>query len=406
MACPQIRRNPASLAVVALLLSVVSGVARGDNPIPALPPIAYFPPTVDSVVSKVNGPILDLFDGALQIDVTNAKVTGGDDRLANPLPWPLILPGSRVIAQVVVPDVIPAVFPPRLAATSVVVFLANSGNLSGMVQGIGLAQGTFSLDYVSVKTNAATEWSGTKADGTPVKGLSDLSLGMQANVSVVADASGVTARSVYASPRPSRASWRSAARSRSRARRCGRSTGRSCRSRPRRRSSATRGSGDVVDVLEKVQILPAGSAAPTTIPIAISIIKVGRAPEGSDVDSSESSRRSRRPRRAAGGPRPGHWTIWGRDVLDSARSRKSTPGSGRARASTSRARRFRCRSSAPAASNAPDRRDGDHEEIDRGSHTSFLPPRRAAWPADLFSAGVGWPHDEPHRLLPRGDRVS
>ena len=86
---------------------------------------------MDSVVSKVNGPILDVLDGALQIDVTNATITGGDDRLASPLPWAGILPGSRIIAQVVVPDVIPAVFPPRLAATSVVVFLANSGNLSG-----------------------------------------------------------------------------------------------------------------------------------------------------------------------------------------------------------------------------------------------------------------------------------
>ena len=137
--------------------------------------------SVDSVVSKVNGPILDVLDGALQIDVTNAKITGGDDRFASPVPWAGILTGSRVVAQVIVPDVIPAVFPPRLAATNVVVFLANSGNLSGIVQGIGAAQGTFTLLYTSVKTNAATEWSGTKADGTPVKGLSDLSAGMQAS---------------------------------------------------------------------------------------------------------------------------------------------------------------------------------------------------------------------------------
>ena len=183
-ACPNIRPNPTAPAVVALILSVLAvsalpASAQGSSGTPMMP-IAVPVSSVDSVVSKVNGPILDVLGGALQVDVTNAKITGGDDRSASPVPWAGILTGSRIVAQVIVPDAIPAVFPPRLAATNVVVFLANSGSLSGIVQGIGTAQGTFTLLYTSVKTNAATEWSGTKADGTPVKGLSDLAAGMQA----------------------------------------------------------------------------------------------------------------------------------------------------------------------------------------------------------------------------------
>jgi hypothetical protein len=311
----QIRTTPAATAVVALLLSVLGAPAFAQGV--ALAPVAYFPPTVDSVVSKVNGPVLDVLDGALQLDVTNAKITGSDDRLANPLPWAGILAGSRVVAQVTVPDVMPAVFPPRLAATSVVVYLASSGNLSGVIQGVGAAQGTFTLLYTTVKTAATTEWSGTKADGTPVKGLADLAAGMQANVSVTADPSGVTAKSVFAY------------------------------SVPTTRIVAFRGKvekidgaiwtiggnvvsvnadtkivgdpqvGDSVDVLEKVQILPPGAAAPTTIPVAISITKVvATPPPPTDrtvefdgvVDALPASP-------ASLGVPLGHWTISGKDVL-------------------------------------------------------------------------------------------
>ncbi len=274
-ACPILRSTPAAPAVVALLLSVLALPALGQS---ALAPIAYFPPTVDSVVSKVNGPILDVLDGALQLDVTNAKITGGDDRIANPLPWSGILPGSRVVAQVIVPDVLPAVFPPRLVATSVVVFLANSGNLSGLIQGVDVAQGTFTLLDTTVKTTAATEWSGTRADGNPVKGLADLTVGMQANVAVTADASGVTAKSVFAWAPPTTrivafrgrvekidgAVWTIG--------------GHVVQVNSDTKIVGDPGVGDLVDVLEKIQILPPGSMAPTMIPVAISITKVSVTP--------------------------------------------------------------------------------------------------------------------------------
>jgi hypothetical protein len=74
---------------VALLLSALAllGAAPAFAQAAILPPIAYFPPAVDSVVSKVSGPILDVLDGALQLDITNAKITLGDDPPASALPW-------------------------------------------------------------------------------------------------------------------------------------------------------------------------------------------------------------------------------------------------------------------------------------------------------------------------------
>ena len=308
------RFTPAAPAVVALLLSVLALPALGQS---ALAPIAYLPPTVDSVVSKVNGPILDVLDGALQLDVTNAKITGGDDRLANPLPWSGILPGSRVVAQVIVPDVLPTVFPPRLVATSVVVFLANSGNLSGLIQGVNVAQGTFMLLDTTVKTNAATEWSGTRGDGTPVKGLADLTVGMQANVAVTADASGVTARSVFAWAAPTTrivafrgrvekidgAIWTIG--------------GRAVQVNSDTKIVGDPGVGDLVDVLEKVQILPPGSMAPTMIPVAISITKVSELPPPpSRTIEFDGVVEFIPPSPASVNGKPvGHWKISGRDVL-------------------------------------------------------------------------------------------
>jgi hypothetical protein len=309
------RRNPASLAVVALLLACVPGVAAADTALPAFPPIAFVPPTVDSVVSKVNGPILDLFDGALQIDVTNAKIVGGDDRLANPLPWSGILPGSRVVAQVVVPDVIPAVFPPRLAATNVVVFLANSGDLAGTIQGVNAALGTFSILYVNVKTNGATEWSGTKSDGTPVKGLGDLSAGMQAKVSVVTDASGVTARSVYAYAPPTTRIEAFRGKVDAEGDTLWTIGGRVVQVTPETKIVGDPKVGDLVDVVAKVQVLPPGSMAPVMPPVALLITKVFSTPPPPPTRFVEFDGvvESLPP---AATPAPlGHWTISGRDVL-------------------------------------------------------------------------------------------
>ena len=317
-ACPNIRPNPTAPAVVALILSVLAVLSMPASAQTAVSaPIAYFPPTVDSVVSKVSGPILDVLDGALQLDVTNARITGGDDRLASPLPWAGILPGSRIVAQVTVPDVIPAVFPPRLAATNVVVFLANSGNLSGIVQGVGAAQGTFTLLYTSVKTNAATEWSGTKADGTPVKGLSDLSAGMQANAAVTYDASGVTAKSVFAYATPT--TRIEAFRGKVEVEGATQWTidGRLVQVNADTKIVGDPKVGDLVDVLVKVQIYPPGMGIATTIPVAISIVKVVSTPPPPTDRTVEFDGvvESIPPASGATSTPLGHWTISGKDVL-------------------------------------------------------------------------------------------
>jgi hypothetical protein len=320
-ACPNIRTNPTAPAVVALVLSVLAAFARPafaqGSVATAMIPIAAPVSTVDSVVSKVNGPVLDVLGGALQVDVTNAKITGGDDRFASPVPWAGILPGSRIVAQVAVPDAIPAVFPPRLSATNVVVFLANSGSLSGIVQGVGAAQGTFTLLYTSVKTNAATEWSGSKADGSPVKGLSDLTAGMQAVAVVSTDASGVTAKSVHAYANPTTrieafrgkvekidaAAWTV--------------DGKIVQVNADTKIVGDPKVGDVVDVLARVTIVPPGMGMPSMPPVAISIVKVVTTPPPPTDRTVEFDGVVESLPAAPGAANAplGHWTISGKDVL-------------------------------------------------------------------------------------------
>ena len=305
-----LRTFPAALAVVALLLS---GTAFAQG---TAAPIAAPLSSVDSVVSKVNGPILDVFDGALQIDVTNAKITGGDDRLANPLPWAGILVGSRIVAQVTVPDVIPSVFPPRLSATSVVVFLAHAGSLSGTIQGVNTPPGSFTLLFTTVKTNTSTEWSGTKADGTPVKGIGDLSTGMFATASVVTDASGLTAKSVYAFAPPNTRivafrgkvevigspNWTIG--------------GNVVQVTADTKITGDPKVGDLVDVLEKVFIVPPGSMMPQQLPVAISIMKVVTTPPPDHTVEFDGVVEALPPGPTAGSTiLVGHWTISGRDVV-------------------------------------------------------------------------------------------
>src|SRR5450756_1321159 len=172
-----------SALVVALLLFGLAPFAAAADGAPVASPAR--PSTVEGTVSKVTGPILDLIEGGIQIDVTHATITGGDDRLANPLPWSGILVGARVVAQVTVPDVLlPVVPPPPLAATSVVVFQTRAGELSGTIQSVDVAGGKFTLLLHTVSTNSATRYSGEGPNG-PVKGITDLAAGMFATVSVV-----------------------------------------------------------------------------------------------------------------------------------------------------------------------------------------------------------------------------
>jgi hypothetical protein len=75
--------------------------------------------------------------------------------------------------------------------------------------------------------------------------------------------------------------------------------------------------GDTVDVLERVQILPPGSMAPTTIPVAISITKVVATPPpppGRTVEF-DGVVQALPPTASPSSVPLGHWTISGRDVL-------------------------------------------------------------------------------------------
>src|SRR5450830_1875681 len=190
---PPLLRTSSAL-VVALLLFGLAPFAAADGA-PVTSPAR--PSTVEGTVSEVTGPILDLIEGGIQIDVTHATITGGDNRLANPLPWSGILVGARVVAQVTVPDaLLPVVPPPPLAATSVVVFQTRAGELSGTIQSVDVAGGKFTMLFHTVSTNASTKWSGGGPNGA-VKGIGDLSAGMFAIVNVV-NSGGLLATSVEA----------------------------------------------------------------------------------------------------------------------------------------------------------------------------------------------------------------
>ena len=182
--------------VVALLLLFGAGRSGSADGGVALPSAALAS-TVDGTVSKITGTVLDLFEGQVQIDVSNATITSGDGSTGGPVPVSGIPVGARVVANVTVPDVIPTLIPPPpLAATTVVVFQPRAGQLAGAIQTVDVAGGTFTLLLHSVSTNSATVWSGEGPNG-PINGVADLAVGMFATVSV-ANASGLLAASVEA----------------------------------------------------------------------------------------------------------------------------------------------------------------------------------------------------------------
>jgi hypothetical protein len=308
---PPLLRTSSAL-VVALLLFGLAPFAAADGA-PVTSPAR--PSTVEGTVSEVTGPILDLIEGGIQIDVTHATITGGDDRLANPLPWSGILVGARVVAQVMVPDVIPAVFPPPpLAATTVVVFQAHAGQLVGTIQAVDVAGGKFTLLLHTVSTNSATKWSGEGPNG-PVKGIADLVAGMFATVSVV-NASGLLATNVeafgFATP-PELIAFRGPVETIT----------------PTAWTIAGRGVrvdfdtkivgdpkvGDTVDVLARIQNPPPGTLGPTFL-VAISIIKapVILPPNPGDHATEFDGTVEAIPAATNGVPL-GHWKISSRDVV-------------------------------------------------------------------------------------------
>jgi Domain of unknown function (DUF5666) len=300
--------------VGALLLFGLAPFAAAADSAPMMP--SARPSTVEGTVSNVTGPILDLVEGGIQLDVTNATITGGDDRLANPLPWSGILVGARVVAQVTVPDALtPVVSPPPLAATSVVVFQARAGELSGTIQSVDVPAGKFAMLIHTIGTDASTKWSGSAPNGA-VKGIGDLSAGMFAIVDVV-NSGGLLATSVeaYGATPPELFAWRGPVETIT----------------PTSWTIAGRGVnvdsntkivgdpkvGDIVDVVALVHNPPPGSLAPSYL-VAVSITKApaitppGPGDRATEFDGVVESI----PAAPTMNDAPlGHWKISSRDVL-------------------------------------------------------------------------------------------
>jgi hypothetical protein len=270
-----------SALVVALLLFGALFSAGPMEPRASADGIALSSPspmrvsTIDGTVSAVAGTVLDVIGGQFRIDVANATITSGDGPIAGPLPATGIPVGARVVAQVLVPDVISAVVtPPPLQATNVVVFLPRDGQLVSTIQGVDVAGGKFTMFLHSISTDAATKWSGFGPNGS-VKGIGDLSAGMLATVSVVnsGGGSGLLATSVEAygtvTP-PLLIAFRGAVRS------IGamqwQIDGRGVTVNADTKIVGDPKVGDTVDVLARVQDPPPGSLAPSYL-VALSIVK-------------------------------------------------------------------------------------------------------------------------------------
>jgi len=302
---------------VALFLSLLGAgpSASADDGISLAPTSLAKASTVEGTVSKVNGTVLDLIEGQIQIDVAKATITGADDREANPLPASGILVGARVLAQVTAPDVIAAVFPPPpLAATNVVVFQARAGQLAGTIQSVDVAGGKFTLLSHIVSTNLATKWSGEGPNGS-VKGIGDLTTGMFATVSVV-NSGGLLAMQVdafnFATP-PELIAFRGPVESITEA--AWTIAGRGVRVDSDTKIVGDPKVGDTVDVIARIQNPSPGSLAPTFI-VAISISKalvtppLGPGGRATEFDGTVESI----PATTNGVPL-GHWKISSRDVV-------------------------------------------------------------------------------------------
>ncbi len=312
---PLLPPRTSTALVVALLLFGLAPFATAADGAPVTLPVKSS--TVEGTVSKVAGPILDLIEGGIQIDVTHASITGGDDRLASPLPWSGIFVGARVVAQVTAPEVSPAMFSPSpLAATRVVVFQARAGELSGTIQSVDVGGGKFTMLSHAVFTNAGTKWSGGGPQGA-INGIRDLAAGMFAIVAVV-NSGGLLATSVEAygtiTP-PELVAFRGPVQT---------STatlwtiaGRAVTVDAHTKIVGDPKVGDTVDVLAQLLDPPPGSLAPSYL-VALSIIKsIVIVPPGPGDRSKEFDGivESIPPTAAPGAVAFGHWKISSRDVF-------------------------------------------------------------------------------------------
>lgn len=306
-------RTSSALVVALLLLFGAGRSASADGGIALPSPVNVS--TVDGTISKITGTVLDLIEGQIQIDVAKATITSGDDSKGGPVPASGIPVGARVVANVTVPDVIPAVFPPPpLAATTVIVFQAHAGQLTGAIQAVDVAGGKFTLLFHVVSTNSATKWSGEGPKGS-VKGIADLAAGMFATVSVV-NAGGLLATNVEAfglvTP-PHLIAFRGPVQTIT-------PTAWTIAGRVVSVDSDTKivgdpKVGDTVDVLARIQDPPPGSLAPSYL-VAISISKatVILPPNPGDHANEFDGTVESIPASTNGVPL-GHWKISSRDVL-------------------------------------------------------------------------------------------
>jgi hypothetical protein len=179
-----------TMTLLLLLVPCVGAAQAADTPIgPA-------PSAVEGLVTGVAGSIVSLFGGSVQIDVSGARIVSANADAAG-TPAPPITVGCRIGAQVLVPDVQPAIFPPPLKATLVIVTAPQAGSLTGILQGVDAAPGSFSMLYLTIQTNASTRFSG-ETDKGPITSLSDLTPGLFAVVQVASTSGGLLALKVDA----------------------------------------------------------------------------------------------------------------------------------------------------------------------------------------------------------------
>jgi hypothetical protein len=309
--------STSSALVVALLLLFSGRHVSADAGIPLASASLTRPSTIDSTVTKVTGTVLDLVGGQIQIDVSGAAITNGDDPNAGPLPSTAIPVGARVVAQVTILAILPPTSfpPPPLPATSVVVFLPRDGRLAGTIEGVDVAGGKFGMFYRAISTNSATTWSGVGPNG-PVKGIGDLVTGMYAMVAVVVNSGGLLATSVdaigFVTP-PELFAFRGAVQTIT-------STAWTIAGRVVQVDSDTKivgdpQVGDIVDVVALVHNPPPGSLAPSYL-VAISITKATAItpppPGATEFDGIVESIPAAP---TANGAPLGHWKISSRDVI-------------------------------------------------------------------------------------------
>ena len=308
--------GPSFALIVALLPLLCAGRSASADGIALNGSSSVRISTVEGTVSRAAGPILDLIEGGIQIDVTHATITGGDDRLASPLPWSGILVGARVVAQVTVSTALPPPLPSPLPATRVVVFQTRAGALSGTIQSVDVRAGKFTMLDHSIATNASTKWSGGGPNGA-IKGIGDLAAGMFASVDVV-NSGGLLATSVEAhgtEAPPELIAFRGPVQTIS-------TTAWTIAGRVVQIDSDTKIAGDpkvgdTVDVVARLHNPPPGSLAPSYL-VALSIVKttiiVPPGP-GDRAREFDGTVESIPPGATAGGAPLGHWKIASRDVV-------------------------------------------------------------------------------------------